>query len=65
MENQLRCYRLSDDPRKKGERSASIPGKQSLVHQATSQKYQVSVMVNTNCSIYVYNWRQNKYAVIF
>ena len=47
MENQLRCYRLPNDPRKKGERSASIPGKQSMVHQATSQKYQVSVMAKT------------------
>ena len=51
MENQLRCYRLSDDPRNKGERSASIPGKQSMVHQATSQKYQVSVMAYTNCNM--------------
>ena len=51
MENQLRCYRLSDDPRKKGEHSAPIPGKQSLVHQATSQKYQVSVMAYISCNM--------------
>ena len=41
MEDKLCCYRLPDETRKRWKSAASFPRKQRLVHQTTSQEYQV------------------------